>query len=45
MISLKEISGAARLLLGAVAVAVFAAPVMAADKPNILMIMGDDIGM
>src|SRR5210317_2023465 len=45
MISLKEISGAARRLLGAVAVAVFAAPVMAADKPNILMIMGDDIGM
>ena len=42
MITLKGITGAARLLLGAVAVV---APAMAAKKPNIIVIMGDDIGM
>ena len=45
MITLKGITGAARLLLGAVAVVAFAAPAMAAKKPNIIVIMGDDIGM
>ena len=45
MVSLKGITGAARLLLGAVAVAMIAAPAMAAKKPNIIVIMGDDIGM
>jgi len=45
MLSLKRITGAARLLLGAVAVVTFAAPAMAAEKPNIVVIMGDDIGM
>jgi len=45
MISLKEISGAARLLLGAFAVAMITAPAMAAEKPNIVVIWGDDIGI
>ena len=33
-----------RLLLAAIAMATAAAPVMAADKPNVLVIWGDDIG-
>jgi arylsulfatase A-like enzyme len=45
MVSLKRITGAARLLLGAVTVAAFAAPAMAAKEPNILVIWGDDIGI
>ena len=45
MLSLKRITGAARLLLGAVALATITAPAMAAEKPNIVVIMGDDIGM
>ena len=45
MSNLKMIKGAARLLLGAVAVAAMAAPAMAAKQPNIVVIMGDDIGM
>ena len=44
MFSLKSVTGATRLLLGAVAVAVFAASATAADKPNIVVIWGDDIG-
>jgi hypothetical protein len=45
MVSLKRITGGARLLLGAVAVAAFAVPATAADKPNIVVIWGDDIGI
>ena len=44
MLSLKRITGAARLLLGAGALATITAPAMAAEKPNIVVIMGDDIG-
>lgn len=44
MVSLKGITGATRLLLGAVAAATIADPAMAAQKPNILVIWGDDIG-
>jgi hypothetical protein len=44
MIHFKGITGAARLILGLVAVAAFAAPAMAAKKPNIVVIFGDDIG-
>ncbi len=45
MFSFKGITGAARLLLGAVAMAAFVNPVMAAQKPNILVIMTDDVGV
>jgi len=44
MFSFKCIKGAACLLLGAVAMAAFVNPAMAAQKPNILVIWGDDIG-
>ena len=46
MVSLKRITGAACLLLGAIAMAaIAAAPAMAAQKPNILVIMTDDVGV
>ena len=45
MFSFKGITGAARLLLGAVAMAAFFNPAMAAQKPNIVVIWGDDIGV
>ena len=41
----QGITGAARLLLGAVAMAAFFNPAMAAQKPNIVVIWGDDIGI
>jgi arylsulfatase len=44
MVQHKGITGAARLILGLVAAAVFAAPAMAAKSPNIVVIWGDDIG-
>ena len=45
MYSFKFIKSAACLLLGAVAMAAFVNPAMAAQKPNILIIWGDDIGI
>jgi len=44
MVHFKGITGAARLILGLVAAAAFAAPAMAAKSPNIVVIWGDDIG-
>ena len=45
MLSLKRITGPARLLLGAVVMAAIVNPAMAAQKPNIVVIWGDDIGI
>jgi arylsulfatase len=45
MFSFKCIKGAACMLLGAVAMAAFFNPAMAAQKPNIVVIWGDDIGV
>ena len=45
MLSLRRITGVACLLLGSVAMAAIAGPAWAADKPNILVIMTDDVGM
>jgi len=42
---LKRIIGVACLLLASAGVATNTVPAMAADKPNILVIMGDDIGI
>jgi arylsulfatase A-like enzyme len=45
MMILKRTTGAACLLLASVGMATLATPVLAAQKPNIIVIMGDDIGM
>ena len=45
MFSFKCIKGAACLLLGAVAMLAFVNPAMAVQKPNIVVIWGDDIGL
>ncbi len=43
--NIKRIIGVAYLLLASLGVATIAVPATAADKPNIVIIMGDDIGM
>ncbi len=44
MIDLKDITGVARLMLSLVAMALFAIPAIAAEKPNIILLVSDDTG-